>query len=125
MIHEAQFSPTPIRAQMSKPVIKLMLDCTTVIQLGDKPIFGVDITINETLRSLAGKIILPGVILGWVNYVDISKFACFTSDNRYLEANNYLHTKNNQIVVSKAIKIHEIDENMAKSKYILSFSEAA
>jgi hypothetical protein len=107
----------------TSPVIKLLLDRNTVIYVGDKPVFGADVTMSESLKSFGGKIILPGVILGWVNYVEISRFACFTLDNHYVEANNYIRSIHNQIILSKAIKVHDVDSNMAKSKYILSFSE--
>jgi hypothetical protein len=112
----------PIPINRNSPVIRLLIDSATVIHVGDKPIFGVDVTISEKLKSLAGNIILPGVILGWVNYLEISKFACFTVDNHYVEANKFLYTTQNQIVLSKAIKIHEVNEDMANSKYICSFS---
>lgn len=110
-------------ATKTTPIIKLMLDNTTVIHIGDKPIFGVDVTISETLKNLAGKVLLPGLIVGWVNYIDMSKFACITIDNHYIEVTEYLRTAHNQLLLSKAIKLHEIDENMSKTKYILSFSE--
>jgi hypothetical protein len=123
MVSETQFRPFFVNTD--KPIIRLLLDNATVIHVGDKPIFGVDVTISESLKSVAGKIILPGVILGWVNYIDVSKFACITPDNHYVEATNFIYTAHNQIIVSKAIKVHEFDENMSKTKHILSFSEVA
>ncbi|MFT6268405.1 MAG: hypothetical protein ACJAVV_001213 [Alphaproteobacteria bacterium] len=115
-------SVSSLSKQYNEHIITLLIDSDTVVHIGDKPIFGDDVTINENVRSLVGTILLPGVILGWVNYVDISKFACITPDNRYIEATNFLHTSQNKIVVSTPIKIHDVDANMSHSKNILRFS---
>lgn len=106
-----------------KPIIDLLLDSNTLVGTGDRPIFGVSVTIAEHLKTLIGRVLMPGVVIGWVNYVDVSKFACLTSDKFYLEAADYIYTKHNQIVLARALKIHSVQDDVKDSKHILSFSE--
>ncbi len=108
----------------NKPAFRLLLDNTTIIQIGDKPVFGAEVTISEKITNLVGSILLPGMVIGWVNYVDASKFACITQDNHYIEAAKYLYTKQNQLILAKSIELHSIELNMRETKHIFTFSEA-
>ena len=105
-----------------RPILTLVLDDNTEISMADKPVFGTPVTISEKTKSFIGKVLMPGVVIGWVNYVDVSKFACITQDNHYLQAEEFIYTENNQIILAKALKILSIDEFMHESKQILTFS---
>lgn len=100
-----------------------MVDNNTGIQIGDKPIFGVDITISEKIKDFIGSIVQPGVVIGWVNFVGAGAFACLTNDGRYIEASKFLSLEKNQIVLSQQIKLHGVAEDLSSSKYIFTFKE--
>lgn len=106
----------------ANPILKLVLDDKTAVSMSDKPVFGSSVTISETTAQLVGRMLMPGVVIGWVNYVDIDKFACITDDNHYLAASEFIYTEQNQIVLAKALKIHSIDTDMNSTKEILRFS---
>ena len=103
--------------------IRLILDNSTGVQIGDKPIFGAEVTISEKIINLGGNILLPGLVIGWVNYVSASKFACLTIENNYVEAAKYLYTDQNQLKLARPIKLHSIERNMRETNHILTFSD--
>ena len=104
---------------------RLLLDDSTALQIGDKPVFGAQVTINEAILQFIGCTVPAGMVIGWVDYLDESKFACITAQNHYVEASNFLHTHQNQLVISKPITIIDIHKDMQKSKEILTFSQAS
>ncbi len=101
--------------------IRLIIDKETGVQVGDKPIFGSQITIKESLSDMVGQVLNPGLVIGWVDYVETRKFGCLTSQNEYIDASNYLCVDKNQIIVSQPIKLLEVHENIKTSKQIFSF----
>jgi hypothetical protein len=103
-------------------LLTLVLDDETDIAMADKPVFGTTVTIRDDIDTLIGTVLQAGLILGWLNYVDIAKFACITEEHHYLEASHYFHTEQNQLVLSKAIVLHEVDSSMNVSKQVFRFS---
>ncbi len=108
----------------AKKLLKLVLDENTDIALGDKPIFGAEVTICEDISSMVGRTVFPGTVLGWVDYVAINKFGCINSHNHYIDASEFLHTHQNQVVISKAIKVINFDNNLKRTHHILTFTPA-
>lgn len=103
-------------------LLTLILDDETDIAIADRPVFGATVTIRDDIERLVGTVLHSGLILGWLNYVDVAKFACITEDHHYLEASHYFHTKQNQLVLSKPIILHEVDSSMSTTKQVLRFS---
>jgi hypothetical protein len=103
-------------------LLTLILDDETDIAIADKPVFGATVTIRDDIDTLVGTVLQAGLILGWLNYVDVAKFACITENHHYLEASHYFHTKHNQLVLSKPIILHEVDNSMSTTKKVLRFS---
>jgi len=103
-------------------LLTLVLDDETDIAMADKPIFGTTVTIRDDIDTLIGTVLHAGLILGWLNYADVAKFACITEQHHYLEASHYFHTEQNQLVLSKAIILHEVDTSMNVSKQVLRFT---
>ncbi|MBT1449420.1 hypothetical protein KJ365_00875 [Glaciecola sp. XM2] len=103
-------------------LLTLVLDEETDVAMADKPVFGTTVTIRDDIDSFIGTVLHAGLILGWLNYVDVTKFACLTENKHYLEAANYFHTEQNQLVLSKPIILHEVDNSMNKTKQVIRFS---
>lgn len=101
--------------------IRLIIDKETGVQVGDRPVFGSQITIKENLSDMVGQILNPGLVIGWVDYVETKKFGCLTNQNEYIDASNYLCVDKNQIVVSQPIKLLEVHKDIKSSKQIFSF----
>ncbi len=107
-----------------RPTLRLIVDESTAVQVGDRPIFGSQITIRDSLASLNGKVLLPGLIIGWVDYVETTKFGCLTSEDHYIDASKFLYVEKNQLVLAKPIKLIHFPEDIKSSKQIFSFCEA-
>lgn len=107
-----------------RPTLRLIVDESTAVQVGDRPIFGAQITISDSLSNLNGKVLLPGIVLGWVDYVETTKFGCLTSDDHYIDASTFLYVEKNQLVLAKPIKLIKFPEDIKLSKQIFSFCEA-
>ena len=105
-------------------MLKLVLDTKNTVGVGDRPIFGVNVTIKESVLNTLGKPIGKGEVIGWVDYIDVNQFGCFTNDQHYTCASDFLHTEQNQLIVNKPIVIHTLDYNMNNSKALFSFSPA-
>lgn len=106
-----------------RPTLKLMLDEHNSVGVSDKPIFGASVTLNEKLFDALGKIISAGDVIGWVNYISIDQFACFNHKQHYISAKEYLCTEQNQLKVTRAIRIHTLEQNMNESKSLFEFSD--
>lgn len=103
--------------------MKLLVDEHNSVGISDKPIFGASVTLNEQLQSLIGKVLSAGAVIGWVNYIDVDQFACITDKQFYVAASDYLYTQQNQLIVSKPIKLHNIETNVNGAKSLFDFSE--
>lgn len=105
-------------------VLTLVLSKKNSVNIGDKPIFGSSVTLSENLYSIIGQVISAGMVIGWVNYIELNQFACITDQQHYVAASDYLYTDQNQLIVSKPIKLHMLGENMKQSRALFAFSEA-
>ncbi|WP_371194469.1 hypothetical protein [Glaciecola sp. SC05] len=122
MISTSQANNLSPRHKASDPVFTLVLDDHTDVGMSDKPIFGTSVTIREDIESLIGCVLQAGLIVGWLNYIDVTKFACISDGKHYQEASNYFHTKSNQLVLSKPILLHKVDTSMNRTKQLFTFS---
>lgn len=111
---------------LAKPrvVLKLILDEHNSVAVGDKPIFGSNVTLNEKLYQALGKTLSAGEVIGWVDYLGVDQFACLNHLQHYISAKEYLCTEQNQLKVTKPITILHFDENMNQSKALFEFAEA-
>lgn len=103
--------------------LTLVLDESVDVALADKPIFGTTVTIREDVVNLVGKALHAGLVLGWLNYIDVSKFACITDGYHYVEAKQYFHSKQNQLIIAKPLVLQEVNSDMNKTKQLLRFYE--
>lgn len=106
----------------NRAVLTLVLDENTDVGMSNKPIFGATVTIREDIESLIGTVLQAGLVLGWLNYVDVNKFACISDDKHYLEASHYFQAKSNQLVLARPVLLHQVDKSMSTSKQLFSFS---
>nr|WP_136249636.1 hypothetical protein [Ningiella ruwaisensis] len=106
----------------SQALLTLVIDEKTDIAMADKPIFGATVTIRDDINTLVGKILEKGCVLGWLNYVDVTKFACITHTRHYLEASHYFYAESNQLKLSQRLILHHVDTAMSKSKQLFTFS---
>lgn len=103
--------------------LRLVVDGKNTVALADKPIFGLSVTINEALKNNIGCLLMPGFIVGWVNYLDINSFACISVDNIYSEAGQFVHADKNKLLLKKPIKLVAVEEDMNESKHLLTFDD--
>lgn len=103
--------------------LKLVVDGKNTVAVADKPIFGLSVTMNEALKNKVGCLLMPGFIVGWVNYLDINSFACISIDNIYSEAGQFVKAHKNQLLLKKPIKLLAIEEDMNQSKHLLTFDD--
>lgn len=103
--------------------LRLVVDCENIVTMGDRPIFGSAVTLDENLPKTIGKVIEAGSVIGWVNYIDVSNFACINNDQRYVCASNFLFTSQNELKLSKNIRLISLNEDMNTTKSLMTFSE--
>ncbi|GBL03226.1 hypothetical protein [Glaciecola sp. KUL10] len=103
-----------------KTVLCLKLDANTDVVLGDRPVFGAAVTIKDDLSSLVNTIISPDVVIGWVNYAQLSKLGC-TSKAQYFDAQDYVVNNENQLSFKQPVKIISVKSKLDDSKEILEF----
>lgn len=103
-------------------LLTLVLDEHTDVAMSDRPIFGTTVTIRDDIESLIGSVLQAGLILGWLNYVDVTKFACITDDKHYQEASHYFKAESNQLLLTRPLLLHKVDASMSRSKQLFTFS---
>jgi hypothetical protein len=103
-------------------LLTLVLDEHTDVAMSDRPIFGTTVTIRDDIESLIGSVLQAGLIVGWLNYVDVTKFACITDDKHYQEASHYFKAESNQLVLVKPLMLHDVDTLMSRTKQLFTFS---
>jgi hypothetical protein len=103
-----------------KTVLCLKLDANTDVVLGDRPVFGVAVTIKDDLCGLINKVVNPDVVIGWVNYAQLSKLGC-TSKTQYFDAQDYVVNHENQLSFKHPVKIVSVKSKLDESKEILEF----
>ena len=103
--------------------LTLVVDGKNTVALAEKPIFGLSVTVNEALKSKLGCLLMPGFILGWVNYLDIKSFACISNDNIYTEAAQFIHAEKNQLLLKTPIKLVALEKDMNHSKHLFTFDD--
>jgi hypothetical protein len=103
-------------------LLTLVLDENTDVAMADRPIFGTTVTIRDDIESLIGGVLQAGLVIGWLNYVDVTKFACISDDRHFQEACHYFHVESNQLILSKPVVLHNVDNNMSKTKQLFTFS---
>ncbi|GLR69761.1 hypothetical protein [Agaribacter marinus] len=101
-------------------VITLLVDDKTGVAIAEKPIFGSEVTINDALFDHAGSILAAGTELGWVDYIDVHKFACITEHGHYLDAGQFFSTTGNTLTLEHPALLINIFSNMGKDKKILT-----
>lgn len=112
----------PYTERETKHLLTLVLDEHTDVAMSDRPIFGTTVTIREDIEALIGKVLQAGLVVGWLNYVDVTKFACISDDKHFQEASNYFYATSNQLVLSKPILLHAVHPHMSESKQLFTFS---
>jgi len=117
--HENRYSS---QLERVNTVFTLVLNEQSSLGVSDKPIFGTTVTIRDDIESLIGYVLQAGTILGWLNFVDVDKFACISNDRHFTETNQFFYAKSNQFVLLKPIVIHEVFSDMQSAKQIFSFS---
>lgn len=103
-----------------KQVLCLKLDANTDVVLSDRPVFGVAVTIKDDLNSFVNKVISPDVVIGWVNYAQLSKLGC-TSKTQYFDAQDYVVNHSNQLSFKYPVKLISVRSRLDESKEILEF----
>ena len=106
---------------LSKTVLSLVADETTLITLSDRPVFGVNLTFREDIVSLENMIVYPGQVIGWIDCSDLSKLACLHRQ-QYFDAQQFIQVESNQLSFAQTVKIHKVNPDLRKSKAILAFS---
>jgi hypothetical protein len=106
---------------LSRTVLSLVADETTLITLSDRPVFGVNLTFREDIVSLENMIVYPGQVIGWIDYSDLSKLACLHRQ-QYFDAQQFIQVESNQLSFAQTVKIHKVNPDLRKSKAILAFS---
>ncbi|MGQ8365718.1 hypothetical protein [Glaciecola sp. 1036] len=99
-------------------LLSLLVDNETDVTIGDKPIFGISVTIDQKLLENKNRLLSSGTIIGWVNYIGINKFACVTIDNHYVDPSDYFIIEENTIKLARPAIILSIDADMSKSKHL-------
>ncbi|MFC4699613.1 hypothetical protein ACFO4O_05520 [Glaciecola siphonariae] len=106
----------------TSPILTLVLDEHTDVAMSDRPIFGTTVTIRDDIEDLIGHVLQAGLIIGWLNYIDMAKFACLSDNKHYREAGVYFKAESNQLMLAKSIMLHGVDRNMSHSKHLFTFS---
>jgi hypothetical protein len=106
---------------LSRTVLSLVADETTLITLSDRPVFGVNLTFREDIVSLENMIVYPGQVIGWIDCSDLSKLACLHRQ-QYFDAQQFIQVESNQLSFAQTVKIHKVNPDLRKSKAILAFS---
>ncbi|GEM_PF-4140039 len=101
--------------------IYLLVDDDTDVAIGDKPIFGHHVTIDNELLARQGKMLPANTVIGWLNYISLSKFGCVNKEKKYVDASNYFDVKHNMLVLRRPAELIEIDIEMGSSKKLLKF----
>lgn len=112
----------PYTLNETNHLLTLILDKHTDVAMSDRPIFGTTVTIREDIESLIGHVLQAGLVLGWLNYVDVTKFACIDEDKYFQEASQYFRAEANQLVLLKPLILHKVDADMSHSKQLFTFS---
>ena len=102
-------------------VLSLVADEDTKITLSDRPVFGVALTFREDISSLAGLMVYPGQVIGWIDYSATSKLACL-HQHQYFDAQHFIKVDRNEISFQQAVRIHEVNSDLNHSNKILTFS---
>ena len=110
----------------SKDIVEvyLLVDDETDVAIGDKPIFGHHVTIDSQLLKRQGKMLPAHTVLGWLNYISLSKFGCVNKEKKYVDASNYFEVQHNMLVLKVPAELMEIDDTMQASKKLLKFKFA-
>ncbi|MEM0909433.1 MAG: hypothetical protein AAGJ37_00575 [Pseudomonadota bacterium] len=101
--------------------VYLLVDDETDVAIGEKPIFGHHVTIDKHLLERKGRMLPANTVLGWLNYISLSKFGCINKEKKYVDASNYFGVKHNFLVLRHPAELMEIDTKMQASKQLLKF----
>lgn len=108
----------------SNEEFKLIVDNENSVAMSDRPVFGSAVTLDENLPNKLGDVLPAHSVIGWLDYVDVSKFACINHKQQYVCASNFLYTLQNQLITKKDIKLISFDKDMNTSKILLIFNQA-
>lgn len=104
--------------------VYLLVDDETDVAIGDKPIFGHHVTIDNQLLERQGRMLPANTVLGWLNYISLSKFGCVNKEMKYIDASNYFMVEHNMLMLRRPAVLVEIDCEMRASKKLLKFQFA-
>lgn len=100
-------------------VVYLLVDDDTEVAIGERPIFGIHVTIDEKLFDSIGKILPSGTVIGWLDYVTMNKFGCVNQDKHYVDASKYFVNHSNQLQLCRPAELLDIDKDMQTTKRLL------
>lgn len=109
----------PIASNTS--LVSLFINDMIDLQISDRPVFGSPLTVSEAFTKMLGREIKPGIVLGWVDYIEAKKFICTNAQNKVLDAFKYISLESNQIITKRTIVVHTMLKQSSSATHIISF----